>query len=327
VSRRLRVRVERWPLARPFVIARGTKTTAEVVVAEIADCGTVGRGEGVPYARFGETVDGVVEMVRSSGAAVAGGLDRAGLLTQLPAGAARNAIDCALWDLEAKLSGRCAWHLAGVPPPRRTMTAETVSLGTAAAMADQASRLADRPLLKIKLDREAIVPRVTAVRRAAPAARLIVDANEGWTVAELVEVAPDLARLGVELIEQPVAATADAGLAGLALPIRLCADESSHTAADLERMIGRYQAINIKLDKAGGLTAALDLAATARAAGLGVMLGCMVATSLSIAPALLLAGDADPVDLDGPLWLARDREPSLCFTRGWIEPASPDLWG
>lgn len=326
----LSVRAESWPLARPFTISRGTKTTAEVVVAEIAaEQGgrrIVGRGECVPYPRYGESVDGVVAELRAQAEALADGLTGIGLLERMPAGAARNALDCALWDFDAKAFGTPAWVRAGVPAPQPTVTAETVALGPPDVMAATARQLQDRPLLKLKVGSEAVVERVAAVREVAPRAQLIVDANEGWSLDLLIAVAPSLAALGIEMIEQPLPAGADAALAGYASPVPLCADESCHGAADLPNLAG-YRFVNVKLDKAGGLTAALALTRAAREAGFAVMVGCMVATSLAMAPAMLLAGFADVLDLDGPLWLAEDRSPALRFARGLIYPPEPALWG
>jgi len=322
MTRALSVRAEQWPLDRPFTIARGTKT-----VAEVADADAVGRGEAVPYARYGETVADVVAAVEAMAPAVAAGLDRLALAEAMPAGAARNALDCALWDLEAKQSGQPAWALAGVARPQPVPTAETIALDDPDRMAAAARDLAERPLLKIKVGGEAVVERVAAVRAAAPDARLIVDANEGWDRPLLDSVVDGLAGLGVALIEQPLPAAEDAALAGFASPVPLCADESCHTAADLPRLASIYDVVNVKLDKTGGLTGALELAAAAQAAGFSIMVGCMVATSLAMAPALLLAGGAAFVDLDGPLWLARDRDHALRFDGGLIHPADPQLWG
>jgi L-alanine-DL-glutamate epimerase-like enolase superfamily enzyme len=329
MTRTLTVRKEVWPLARPFTISRGTKTAAEVVVAEVSREGgggrrIVGRGECVPYPRYRESVEGVLTALRAEASAVANGLDRDGLLERMPAGAARNALDCALWDLEAKETGVPAWRRAGVLEPKAAVTAETIALGPPDAMAAAARALQDRPLLKLKLGAEAVVPSVHAVRQAAPRARLIVDANESWTLDLLKQVTPELANLKVAMIEQPL--PADAALAGFASPVPLCADESCHDVADLARL-GGYRVVNVKLDKAGGLTAALALARAARDAGFSVMVGCMVATSLAMAPAMVLAGLADVLDLDGPLWLASDRASPLRFERGIVYPPHPDLWG
>ena len=325
--RRLTVRAERWPIAGTFTISRGSKTEAEVVVVEIADGAHVGRGECVPYPRYGETIAGAIATIESICAAIEGGMDRAALQSALKPGAARNAVDCALWDLEAKQSGRPAWALAGLAAPRDLVTAYTLSLGAVEDMAAAAHANAGRPLLKLKLSGPGDLDRVRAVHANAPNARLIVDANEAWTPAIYAELAPQLGPLGVELIEQPLPAAADEALAGMHRPIPVCADESCHDAARLGGVIGRYDAVNIKLDKTGGLTEALRLAAAARAAGLQIMVGCMVGTSLAMAPALLVAQQARWIDLDGPLLLARDRTPGLAFAGSHIEPAVPALWG
>ncbi len=318
---RLTVRVERWPLARPFAIARGIKTEAVVVVAVVTDGDVCGAGEAVPYPRYGETPEGVAAELRAMADVIAGGIDPAGLQTRMPAGAARNALDCALWSLAAARGGRSLSDLLVVPVPAGPVTtAETIGLDSADAMARAALALADRPLLKLKLDGGAVVEKATAVRAAAPAARLIIDANEGWSPATLRAVAAPLAALGVEVIEQPLPAGEDDALAGLSLPVAVCADEACHTEADLPRLRGRYTMVNVKLDKAGGLTGALALIRAARDTGLGVMLGCMVSTSLAIRPALTLAPLADLVDLDGPLWLAGDREPRCLFRAGRVWP-------
>jgi L-Ala-D/L-Glu epimerase len=328
--RTLTVQKEVWPLARPFTISRGTKTAAEVVVAEVgAGRGgrrIVGRGECVPYPRYHESVEAVLTALRAEAGAVADGLGRDNLLERMPAGAARNALDCALWDFEARETGVPAWRRAGVAEPKAAVTAETIALASPDAMAAAARALQDRPLLKLKLGAEAIVSCVGAVRQAAPRARLIVDANESWTLDLLKQVTPELANLEVAMIEQPLPAGADAALAEFASPVPLCADESCHDVADLARL-GGYRMVNVKLDKAGGLTAALALARAAREAGYGVMVGCMVGTSLAMAPAMVLAGLADVLDLDGPLWLASDRVPPLRFERGIVYPPDPALWG
>ena len=323
----LTVSVERWPIAGTFRISRGSKTEAEVVVARLAHGGHTGRGECVPYKRYGETVEAVAETLTGMALAVAAGLDRAALQDALPAGAARNALDCAFWDLEAKCRGIPVASLAGLAPPRPVVTAYTLSLDTPESMAHSAARAA-KPLLKLKLGGDgADLDRVAAVHGAAPTARLIVDANEAWTIDDLRGLAPALAASGVVLIEQPLPAGEDGALAGLHLPLALCADESCHVASDLPRLVGLYSHVNVKLDKTGGLTEALALTAEARRLGLGLMVGCMVGTSLGMAPALLLAGDADFVDLDGPLLLARDRAPGLCYDGATIQPATGALWG
>jgi L-alanine-DL-glutamate epimerase-like enolase superfamily enzyme len=329
VKRRLRVGIERWPLARPFAIARGTKREAVIVVAEIVDleAGARGRGECVPYPRYGETAEGVVAQILAVKDALEAGADRDEINQRLPPGAARNAIDCALWDLAAKRSGRCVRALIGLPPAVAVATAETIVIDEPHAMGAAAARLADRPLLKVKVGDDRVVERIAAVRAAAPRSRLMIDANEGWTAELLLALLEPLAALGVSMIEQPLPAGEDGVLSGLRPPLTLCADESFHVARDVAAMAERYQAVNLKLDKTGGLTQALAAAAAARRSGLSLMVGCMVATSLAIAPALLLADAADVVDLDGPLWLQADRENGLVYRNGWIEPAAPALWG
>jgi L-alanine-DL-glutamate epimerase-like enolase superfamily enzyme len=323
----LGVRVERWPLAEAFVISRGSKTGAEVVVAEIADGPHRGRGEAVPYARYGETVASVLAQIEGIRPQVEAGTDRAGLQGLLPPGAARNALDCALWDLEAKRVGVRAWTLAGRARLDPVKTCFTISLGRPQEMAEAARANARRPMLKLKIGGPDDLDGVAAVRAAAPRARLIVDANEGLSFEDLRRLAPELARLEVKLLEQPLPAGEDAALEGYESPVPLCADESLHTRAELAACAGRYGLINIKLDKTGGLTEALALAAGARAKGFGLMIGCMVATSLAMAPAMILAQGAEFVDLDGPLLLTRDREPGLSISGSLLEPPSPAVWG
>ncbi len=325
--RRLDVTDERWPLASAFVIARGAKTEAHVVVAALYNGDAVGRGEAVPYARYGESVPSVLEEIGSVRAALEAGADRAALQTLLPPGAARNALDCALWDLEAKQAGAPVWRLAGLAAPGPVETAFTLSLGSADAMAEAARGAATRPLLKLKIGGPGDLSRVEAVRRAAPRPRLIVDANEGLDFDALRRLAPDFARLGVALIEQPLKAGEDEALEGYHSPVLLCADESIHSRAELAACARRYGAVNIKLDKTGGLTEALALKAEAEAMGLKIMAGCMVATSLAMAPALLIAQGAAVADLDGPLLLAKDREPGLVIDGSMIQPAVSALWG
>ncbi len=325
---RLTVRREIWPIRGNFAISRGSRTTAEVVVAELAeDNGVDGRGECVPYARYGETVDGVIERIESLSAQIARGLDRVGLQKKLPAGAARNALDCAFWDLEAKRAGHRVWQLLGLSPPKPVLTAYTLSLDTAEAMGRAAAEQARRPLLKLKLAGPDDLARVEAVRQNAPRARLIVDANEAWSLAAFVELAPRLQVLGVEMIEQPLPADKDEALAGLHRPVPVCADESCHDTASLARIAGRYDAINIKLDKTGGLTEALRLKEAAQAQGYAVMVGCMIGTSLAMAPAVLVAQGAKVVDLDAPLLLARDRPNGLRYDGSLVRPPEPALWG
>ena len=314
---------ESWPLARPFVIARGAKLEANVIVATVSDGRASGRGEAVPYARFGETVAASLAALR----AFSGPLDRARVVSLLPAGAARNALDCALWDLEAKRAGMRAWELAGVPAPGPVLTCYTVSLGTPEAMAAAARAVPHLALLKLKLGGAGDPERMAAVRTARPDARLLADANEAWTADMLAPFLEAAARAGLELIEQPLPEGADELLARVPHPVPICADESAHTSADLDRLRARYDAVNIKLDKTGGLTEALTMAQGARQRGLKIMVGSMVATSLAAAPALLLAEGADWIDLDGPLLLARDREPGLQIENGVISPPPPELWG
>ncbi|MDD3836255.1 MAG: dipeptide epimerase [Phenylobacterium sp.] len=325
--RKIAVAVERWPIAGAFTIARGAKTEAEVVVAEIAEAGARGRGEGVPYARYGETLQAVLAQMEDVRADLEGGLDRAGLQARLPAGAARNALDCALWDLEAKLTGVPAWARAGRGRLDPVKTCFTLSLASPEAMAEAARANARRPMLKLKIGGADDLDRVEAVRTAAPRTRLVVDANEALEFETLRRLAPEFARLDVKLIEQPLPAGEDEALEGWESPVLLCADESCHTRADLPRCAVRYGAVNIKLDKAGGLTEALAMAAEARRLGLQIMVGCMVATSLAMAPAMILAQGAEVVDLDGPLLLAADRAPGLSYLGSLIEPPEPELWG
>jgi L-Ala-D/L-Glu epimerase len=323
----LTVRTERWPTAGAFTIARGSRTEAVVVVAELYDGRHVGRGECVPYRRYGETVPSVVAAIEGKREALARGLDRAALQGALPAGAARNALDCALWDLEAKRTGRPVDVLAGLPPPRPLTTALTISLGAPDAMAEAAAKVSTRALLKVKLGGDGDPERIAAVRRAAPRAELIVDANESWSTKNLAENLAACAAAGVTLVEQPLPQAADDALADIAHPIAICADESAHDRTSLARLSGRYEAINIKLDKAGGLTEALLLAAEAERRGFALMVGCMVATSLSMAPAVLVAQRARVVDLDGPLILARDRPHGLRYEQSLVHPATRELWG
>lgn len=326
-GRKATVKHESWPLARPFTISRGTKTAAEVLTVEIASNGHMGRGECVPYARYGETVADVEHDLGMQAQAIEGGLERDVLWYVMAAGAARNAIDAALWDLEAKETATPAWMIADVPEPKPALTAQTLSIGTPAAMAEAAAEIAAAPLIKIKLDAESVVERVCAVRKAAPGARLIADANEAWNLELMKAVLPALAELGVEMIEQPLPAEDDAGLEGFESPILLCADESCHTSDDLQRLKPLYGMVNIKLDKTGGLTEALNLARNAQAMGMKMMIGCMVATSLAMAPAMLLASFAEYVDLDGPLLLKNDRADGLLFKDGFVHPPTPVLWG
>ena len=323
----LHVAIERWPIAGAFTISRGSKTQAEVVVAEVNDGVYRGRGECVPYQRYQETVDGVVAAISALAPQVATGLDRMALQGLLPAGAARNALDCALWDLDAKRTGRPVHELAGLPPPGPRVTAYTISLDTPDAMAAAAAMASRRALIKVKLGRPGDPDRIRAVRAAAPDAELIVDANEGWGSDDLADNLAACAAVGVTLVEQPLPAGADDALAHIPHPIAVCADESVHDRASLAALVGKYDAVNLKLDKAGGLTEALALAATAERLGFALMVGCMISTSLAIAPALLVAQTARVVDLDGALLLARDRPDGLRYDDSRVHPASPTLWG
>ena len=325
---RLTARAETFPLREAFTISRGSKTATDVVVAELRDGDHVGRGEGGPNARYDETPASVVAQIAAMAGAVAGGLDRAALQDAMPPGAARNALDCAFWDLEARRAGTPAWRLAGLAAePLPVLTAFTLSVAAPAAMQAAARRHAARPLLKIKLTGPGDLDRVRAVRAGAPDSRLIVDANEAWSAADYDALAPQLAALGVELIEQPLPQHGDSALAGRARPVPVCADESCRDRASLAGLAGRYDLVNIKLDKTGGLTEALATARAARAAGFGVMVGCMVGTSLAMAPALLVAQDAAFADLDGPLLLAADRDPPLPVAGSMIGPSPSALWG
>ncbi|MGE0499402.1 MAG: N-acetyl-D-Glu racemase DgcA [Rhizobiaceae bacterium] len=327
MTRTLTFEAETFPISGTFTISRGSKTVAEVVTVTIREDAAAGRGECVPYRRYGETLDSVRQAIGAAAPEIAGGASRADLAAILPAGAARNAIDCALWDLEAKATGRSVADRLGVTP-KPLVTAYTLSLGEPEAMAAQAKANATRPLLKVKIGGgEADIARIRAVVQAAPLSRIILDANEGWTPRDVIANLRVAAELGVALVEQPLAAGEDAMLGDFEHPLPVCADESVHTASDLERLSRLYDMVNIKLDKAGGLTAAIELRDRARALGLGVMVGCMVGSSLAMAPAMLLAQDADFVDLDGPLLLARDREPCLAYEGSTVLPPDRALWG
>jgi L-alanine-DL-glutamate epimerase-like enolase superfamily enzyme len=323
----LRAAIEHWPLANAFTISRGAKTEAVTVVVEVGDGTYIGRGECVPYARYDETPESVMTATKAMKDVFARGIDRQKLRQLMPPGAARNAIDCALWDLEAKQSDRPVHELAGRPAPQPLMTAFTISLDTPEAMAQAAAKASDWPLLKIKLGGKDDGTRIKAVRHAAPKTELIVDANEGWTVDNLAENFAACAQAGVTLIEQPLPEAEDTALAGIPHPVPICADESAHGLTSLAALKGRYDAVNIKLDKAGGLTEALMMVETATSIGLTVMVGCMVASSLAVAPALLVAQKARFVDLDGALWLAKDRPFGLRYEDYHVYPAAAELWG
>ena len=327
MRRSLSVARERWPLRATFTISRGSKTASEVVVARIREGELEGRGECLPYTRYGETPAAVAAAIEALAPAIRDGMGRAELQEALPAGAARNALDCALWDLECKAGGARAWELAGLAAPGPLLTAYTLSLDSPESMRAAAARNADRPLLKLKLGGPGDLDRVAAVRDGAPETRIIVDANEGWSAEDYRRLAPELARLEVAMIEQPLRAGDDDALARLERPVPVCADEACHDRATLDALAGRYDVINIKLDKTGGLTEALALRGDARARGFEIMVGCMIATSLSMAPALLVADGADFVDLDGPLMLAEDRTPGLRYEGAYVHPPMPALWG
>ncbi|MBA2402741.1 MAG: dipeptide epimerase [Bradyrhizobium sp.] len=326
-SRHLSARIERWPIAGAFAISRGAKTEAVTVVAEVSGGGHTGRGECVPYPRYNETPEATLAALQAMQEPLSKGLDRTALQAAMPAGAARNALDCALLDLEAKSSKQRVWTLLGRPAPRPCTSAFTISLGTPEAMAAATAKAAHRPLLKIKLGGDGDRERISAVRKAAPESELIVDANEAWTSDNLERNLHACAELGVTLVEQPLPAANDAALARIKRPIAVCADESVHDRASLRGLRERYDAINIKLDKAGGLTEALDMADAAHALGFEIMIGCMVATSLAMAPAMLLTQTARFVDLDGPLLLAHDREGGLRYEGSLVYPPEATLWG
>lgn len=320
---RISVTEERFPLAEVFTISRGSKTEAAVLTVRVEDGGAAGWGECVPYARYGETL----ASVRAEIEALPERFTRAELQDLLPAGAARNAVDCALWDLDAKRAGKRVWELAGLAKPGPEITAYTLSLGTPDEMRAKAAAHGHRPLLKIKLGTPDDMGRLEAVRAGAPKARIIIDANEGWSAEVYADLAPHLVRLGVELVEQPLPAGADEALIGMARPVPVCADESCHDRASLNGLKGKYDVVNIKLDKTGGLTEALALRDAARAVGYRVMVGCMVGSSLAMAPAVLVAQGAMVTDLDGPLLLAQDRAEPLQYDEAGVHPSTPGLWG
>lgn len=318
---------ERFKLNGAFTISRGSRTHADVLRVAITRDGVTGQGECVPYARYGESVDSVMQQIRDTSDVARQDLDRVRLASSMPAGAARNAVDCALWDLEAKSTNTGVADLAGLPPLNPVTSAYTIGIDSPEAMERKAREHATRPLLKVKLGSPSDVPRLQAVRSGAPEAELIVDANEAWTRDDYVALLPTLQALGVTLVEQPFHAGDDDALRDVPRPIQICADESCHDRASLPELVGKYDVVNIKLDKTGGLTEALELKAHALEQGFGVMVGCMVATSLAIAPAVLVAQNAAVVDLDGPLLLAEDRQPAMIFNGSSLYPAEPALWG
>ena len=323
----LSARIERWPIAGSFTISRGAKTEAVTVVAEVSGGGLTGRGECVPYPRYGETPEAALAALLAMREPLAAGLDRQALQAAMPPGAARNALDCALLDHEAKASGRRVWSLLGRAGPQPCITAYTISLGSPETMAAATAKAAHRPLLKIKLGGDGDGARIAAVRKAAPESELIVDANEAWTAQNLERNLGECAAAGVTLVEQPLPAGGDDALRRIRRPLAVCADESVHDRASLEGLRERYDAVNIKLDKTGGCTEALAMADAAQALGFQIMIGCMVATSLAMAPAMLLAPQARFVDLDGPLLLVRDRDGGLRYDGSLIYPPDAVLWG
>ncbi|MEO2038819.1 MAG: N-acetyl-D-Glu racemase DgcA [Martelella sp.] len=316
-----------FPVAGSFTISRGSRTEIRVVTVTLTDGAHTGRGESVPYARYGETVDGVIADILSLEAEIRAGLDRESLQTRMKPGAARNALDCAFWDYEAKSSGKPVWQLAGLQKPGPLTTAYTISLGEPEKMRAQAAENAYRPLLKVKLGTDDDLGRIEAVRAGAPDSTIIVDANEGWSVEAYQALAPALVRLGVALVEQPLPAGDDEALRHIDRPLPVCADESCHARPSLADLKGKYDAINIKIDKTGGLTEALLLKQEAEAMGFKIMIGCMLGTSLAMAPAMLVAEGAAFVDLDGPLLLAEDRANAIRFEGSVMHPAEPVLWG
>ena len=323
----LTIAEERWPIAGSFTISRGAKTEAHVVTVTLAEGHHTGRGECVPYPRYAETVPQVMAALENARGQIEAGITREDIPSLIAPHAARNALDCALWDLDAKKAGRPAWQLAGLPEPKPAITAYTLSLDTPEAMAEAAAKASHRPLLKLKLGREGDAMRLQLIRRNAPASRLIVDANEGWTPENLASMLAACADQGVELVEQPLPAGNDEALRHSARAVTVCADESAHGIGSLDDLAGKYGAINIKLDKAGGLTPAIALAHAARERGLGIMVGCMLATSLAMAPAFLLTPYAEVIDLDGPLLLKTDRAPGIRFDGSTMHPPPATLWG
>lgn len=327
MHRTLRAQHDRFLLNRPFRISRGVKTEADVITVTLGEGEHIGLGEGVPYPRYGESIESVLAQIEGVRGAIEAGADRQALLKLLEPGAARNAIDCAMWDLEARVSGQSVASLIGAPEPERLVSALTVVIDSPPAMALAAQRIAGAPLIKVKVDAELPDAQIRAVRHAAPDARLIVDPNESWD-AHLLEVMQKvLVELKVDLLEQPVPEGDDAWLEDFRSAVPICADEAIHTVAELDTVARRYQYVNVKLDKSGGLTAGLQLAQAARSRGLGLMTGCMVSSSLSIAAALHVARLSDFADLDGPVWLAEDREGGVHDHGGWMTLPEPGFWG
>ena len=319
----IQAEVEIFPLAHVFRISRGARTQAEVVTVIYEKDGIIGRGECVPYARYDETLESVTKQIED----LPDNIDKETLQETLPPGAARNAVDCALWDFECKKLDQRIWETANIQKPEKNITAYTLSLDEPENMFKQAEKNSNRPLLKIKLGTANDMPRLEAVRKGAPSAEIIVDANEGWDAEVYSQLAPKLVKLGVKLVEQPLPADKDDDLIGLPRPLPICADESCHDRKSLEKLIGKYDFVNIKLDKTGGLTEALLLKNKALEAGFKIMVGCMVGSSLAMAPATLIAQNATFVDLDGPLLLAQDRQHGLLYDESWVHPPVKDLWG
>ncbi|MFV0423194.1 N-acetyl-D-Glu racemase DgcA [Oleidesulfovibrio sp.] len=323
----IKTAVKSWPVEGAFTISRGSRTEAVVVEVHVCGGGITGKGECVPYPRYGESVEGVCLQIAQAAMELNGMPDRSLLQKLVPAGAARNGLDCALWDYEAKSCGRRVWDVAGLPVPEPVYTAYTLSLDSAEAMGNKARANAHRPVLKVKLGGEGDMERIRAVHANAPSARLIIDANEAWTVEQYIRLAPQLAEQGVALVEQPLPASDDAGLGSIERPVPVCADESCHDRATLAELAGRYDAINIKLDKTGGVTEALALCAEAKERGFIIMVGCMLGSSLSMAAAHLVAQQASFIDIDGPLLLAADQDCPLQYEGSLVHPPRPELWG
>lgn len=321
------VREDVFPIAGAFTISRGTRTESRVVTVELEQGGVRGWAECYPYAHYGETVASVMAQIDAMAPALSDGMDRIALQDAMPPGAARNGLDCAFWDFEAKAAGKRVWELAGLPAPGPEITAYTLSLAEPDTMRAKAAENAHRPVLKIKLGGSGDIDRLRAVREGAPDAKIVVDANEGWDAATYAEIAPVVLELGVAMVEQPLPASDDAALSGMDRPLPVCADEACHDRASLPSLAGKYDMINIKLDKTGGLTEALALKADAEAQGYRIMVGCMIGSSLGMAPATLVAQGAAVVDLDGPLLLAADRDAPLTYDARGVHPPEPDLWG
>lgn len=318
---------ERWPIVGSFTISRGSKTHADVITVALEEDGHVGRGECVPYGRYNETVEATLSALEAARPAIEAGLTRAEVAAHVAPLSGRNALDCALWDLEAKRGDTTVWRLAGLAEPKAIVTAYTLSLDTPENMATAAAAASSRPLLKLKLGRDGDVERLRLIRGAAPDSRLIIDANEGWSPEILPRMLDVCAECGVEMVEQPLPASQDEALMRISRPVAVCADESAHDSHGLEALRGKYDAVNIKLDKTGGLTGALVMRDAARAMGFEIMVGCMLATSLAMAPAFLVAQGAETADLDGPLLLQRDREPGIEYEGSLMHAPTPELWG